>query len=125
MLIFCAILAAIVMTTMNNTPFKFNIMHLFHLEFGEKRPEITGKTLHKILDAVNHRPMLQEVRSARDKTPPKKERKWREKKVDAPKSIKNVNKTPPKKEEKLEDVKNKERLDKVQKTEDNSAGNND
>ncbi|XP_018563668.1 uncharacterized protein LOC108905330 [Anoplophora glabripennis] len=72
MLIFCAILTAIFMTTINNTPFKFNIMHLLHLEFGDKKQTITGKTLEKLLDAVNHRPMLQEVQSASNKTSPRR-----------------------------------------------------
>ncbi|KAJ8954746.1 hypothetical protein NQ318_011441 [Aromia moschata] len=37
MLIFCIFLVVILMTSVNGTPFKVNLMHLFHFEFGEKK----------------------------------------------------------------------------------------
>lgn len=73
--------------------------------------------------------MLQEVKSARDETPSKKEKKYRQKKVNPPKPIENVEKQSPKKETESKVAKvasDKKQLNKVQTTvceQDNGVGN--
>ncbi|KAJ8975860.1 hypothetical protein NQ317_015898 [Molorchus minor] len=64
MLIFCAILAVIIMTTINGTPFKVNLMHLFHFELGEKKN--FGRATREKMIEVMGRPMVEDVRGKRN-----------------------------------------------------------
>lgn len=54
-----------IMTVMNGKAFKINIMHIFHLQYGQNDIPLnhfSEKTLDKLLDVMNQRPALRNYR---------------------------------------------------------------
>ncbi|XP_074026260.1 uncharacterized protein isoform X2 [Leptinotarsa decemlineata] len=80
MLVFVLIMWAITTTTARGIPFKINLMHLFHFEFGKRSDEsnrLSGSTVDNLLNAVGmrHRPMIETVSSSPEKRKPIKKKK--------------------------------------------------
>ncbi|KAG5887445.1 hypothetical protein JTB14_003296 [Gonioctena quinquepunctata] len=77
MLLFCLLIYAITTVAASGSPFKINLFHLFHFDFGQRNEggnRISGPTLDRLLDAFGptQRPLLEDTRSSPEKTTIKK-----------------------------------------------------
>lgn len=76
------ILVAAIMTIVKGQSFKINIMHLFHIQFGNQNE--TGPTVEKLLNAINQRSSRRNsqvsyskiIRKPKDRKDNDKQGKW-------------------------------------------------
>ncbi|CAH1153852.1 unnamed protein product [Phaedon cochleariae] len=98
MLSFVLVLVAIMMTSLNGSPFRFNLLHLIQLEFGKRSDEtnrVSGPTLDRLLDSVRggiHRPMVQDLSSASESNRKKPRKQIKNKESSPPKG--NIDSSP-------------------------------
>lgn len=65
-LVFIIILVPAMMTIVNGKPFKINIMHIFHLQYGQSDTpsnQFNERLLEKLLDGMAQRPSLRYSRA--------------------------------------------------------------